>query len=122
MNEQSQNKRLFSRISFDATTLIRNCDQEWETTLLDISLKGALVEKPDTWDAPIGSEYTLYITLSADTSICMEAIVAHIENDHIGFNCHHIDLDSITHLRRIVELNTGNEELLNRELSTLRRD
>jgi len=121
MSEQ-QDHRVFSRIVFDAKTIISNAEQEWETELLDISLKGALLDKPATWDAPIGAEFKLSILLSKDTAIYMEANVAHIENDHIGFNCHHIDLESITHLRRIVELNTGNDELLHRELSALKRE
>jgi len=119
MSEQ-QEQRIFSRINFDAQTTIMSNDQEWKTTLLDISLKGALVTMPDNWNAEIGSTFNLKITLSEDTTISMEATVAHIENEHIGFHCVHIDLESITHLRRIVELNTGNEDLLHRELSSLR--
>lgn len=122
MSEQQQDHRVFSRIVFDAKTIISNTEQEWETELLDISLKGVLLEKPATWDAPIGTEFKLSISLSKDTTIYMEASVAHIEKDHIGFSCHHIDLESITHLRRIVELNTGNDELLHRELSALKRE
>jgi hypothetical protein len=33
--------------------------------------------------------------------------------------CHSIDIDSVTHLRRLVELNLGNADLLQRELSAL---
>jgi len=120
MSEPQEN-RVFSRIVFDAKTIISNADQEWETNLIDISLKGALLDKPETWNASKGDEFKLVIMLSEDTCIFMEASVAHEENDHIGFACHHIDLESITHLRRIVELNTGNDELLNRELSALKR-
>jgi len=49
----------------------------------------------------------------------MTASVAHIDPTRIGFICEHIDLDSITHLKRLVELNLGDEELLHRELSSL---
>ncbi|VAX04921.1 hypothetical protein MNBD_GAMMA20-584, partial [hydrothermal vent metagenome] len=45
----------------------------------------------------------------------------HSENDHIGFRCEHIDLESISHLRRLVELNLGDAKLLDRELSALTR-
>lgn len=119
MSEQ-QEQRIFSRISFDAQTNITGNGKQWTTTLLDISLKGALVSMPENWDADIGSTFELSISLSEDITIFMSATVAHIENRHIGFHCEHIDLESITHLRRIVELNTGNEDLLNRELSALR--
>ena len=54
-----------------------------------------------------------------DASIRMDVTVAHVEDQHIGFRCEHIDLDSITHLRRLVELNVGDIDILNRELSAL---
>ena len=120
MSDAPQDKRNFSRIIFDAHTHISHDDKEWKTELLDISLKGALVERPDNWDEELGSEHLLRISLSGDNRIDMQASVAHVEANQIGFACHHIDLDSITHLRRIVELNTGNEELLHRELSSLK--
>jgi len=41
------------------------------------------------------------------------------EPERIGFACTHIDIDSAAHLRRLVELNLGNPELLARELSAL---
>jgi len=121
MSNQKQEHRAFSRIIFDAKSIIIGKDNQWETELLDISLKGALVQRPSSWDFALDSSFELDIKLSEDTVIQMEATVAHIEDDHIGFRCDHIDLESITHLRRIVELNTGNEDLLHRELSALNR-
>jgi hypothetical protein len=49
----------------------------------------------------------------------MDVEVAHQENDEMGLNCKDIDVDSITHLRRLVELNLGDPKLLERELSAL---
>ena len=49
----------------------------------------------------------------------MKVIVARIDHDHIGFYCKNIDFDSIVHLKRLMELNLGNAELVNRELSAL---
>jgi len=115
-----QDNRVFSRINFDAGASIIAEGHEWVTTLLDISLKGALVQQPDDWQGEVGMKSLLHITLSEEIVIDMQATVSHIENGHIGFRCDHIDLESITHLRRIVELNTGNEDLLHRELSALR--
>lgn len=117
-NEPNE-KRNFSRIRFDAHALIKGEHAKWDSDLLDISLQGALLRLPENWDASIGTPFELEITLAPDAIINMETVVAHIEKDHIGFRCEHIDLDSITHLRRIVELNMGDEELLNRELSSL---
>ncbi|MGB1059017.1 MAG: hypothetical protein ACPGZU_02735, partial [Ketobacter sp.] len=44
---------------------------------------------------------------------------AHLEGNRTGIACDHIDVDSASHLRRIVELNTGNEALLEREIEAL---
>lgn len=121
MSNETQEQRAFSRITFDAKSVITGTDSQWETDLLDICLKGALVMRPAGWDHPVETSFGLDINLSADTVIHMDASVAHIEDDHIGFRCDHIDLESITHLRRIVELNTGSDELLHRELSALNR-
>jgi len=115
-----QENRVFSRINFDANASIIAEGHEWMTTLLDISLKGALVQQPDDWEGEIGSSALLHIALAEDTVIDMQATISHVEGGHIGFHCEHIDLESITHLRRIIELNTGNEDLLHRELSALR--
>jgi hypothetical protein len=122
MTEDNHNNehRSFSRIPFDAGVTVKGKKSSWQSTLLDISLKGALVEMPDNWSASTGDSFEVEITLAPDVVIDMQAIVAHSENNHVGFRCEHIDLESITHLRRIIELNTGNEDLLHRELSALR--
>ena len=45
--------------------------------------------------------------------------VAHREGRRAGLACQSIDVDSVTHLRRLVELNAGDPDLLQRELSAL---
>jgi hypothetical protein len=37
----------------------------------------------------------------------------------MGLQTEHIDLDSISHLRRLIELNVGDADILNRELGEL---
>lgn len=39
--------------------------------------------------------------------------------DYLRMNIHHIDIDSASHLKRLVELNVGTDELLHRELEHL---
>lgn len=120
VNSDSQDEhRRFIRIPFDSRVQISNSDKTWSTELLDISLKGALVSQPKNWVSDIGGCYDLDIQLGTDQHLNMQVAVSHEEGKRIGFRCEHIDIDSITHLRRIVELNTGDEELLHRELNTL---
>lgn len=108
------------RILFDAPATLTRDEQRWQTQVIDVSLKGALVRRPPDWNGAPGETYQLALQLDDDRLVIrMEVSVAHVHSDSIGFHCDHIDLDSITHLRRLVELNLGDAELLNRELSSL---
>jgi hypothetical protein len=49
----------------------------------------------------------------------MDATVSHIRGQHIGLRCQRMDLDSVTHLRQLVEHNADNPALLERDLATL---
>ncbi len=119
---ESDEKRRFTRIPFSATAHIVNAMGSWYAPLVDISLKGALVEQAENWEGKIGDHYLIELNLDeseSDIAIRMEVEVAHMENNHIGFSCQHIGLDSITHLRRLIELNLGDDRILDRELSAL---
>lgn len=112
-NEQ----RRFKRIPFDmpgrivSTTTVR---------VIDVSLKGALIVKPPKWKGSKGDPISIEIPLDSDASVIrMDMRIAHVDAGRIGLVCEHIDLDSITHLRRLVELNLGDDELLQRELAEL---
>ena len=88
---------------------------------MDISLKGALVSRPAGWQGHIGDRVILEIELGKEAAprITMEARVAHVEADCIGCECLDIDVASISHLRRLMELNLGDAALLERELAAL---
>ncbi len=49
----------------------------------------------------------------------MEARLVHITPTEAGCKCINIDLDSITILKRLVELNVADDTYLERELSAL---
>jgi hypothetical protein len=117
---RSDEKRIFSRITFDASVRMTDARGEWQSSLQDISLKGALVKIPSGWQGKPGDKCRLrIILLGGDAEIDMEAAVAHIETNSVGFRCEGIDSDSAAHLRRLIELNLGDEALLDRELAAL---
>lgn len=116
----SDERRRFTRIPFDAQTLLQQDDWQSQVQLIDISLHGLLVMAPDDWSASIqDAPYIIVIELNDGSQIRMEAALAHAEEGMLGFTCTHIDLDSISHLRRLIALNTGDEQLLERELKAL---
>lgn len=60
------------------------------------------------------------ITLADNNVVIrMQVMLTHPEAGHAGFTCHHIDLDSASHLRRLIEFNLGNEASLQRELHAM---
>ncbi len=124
MNTQNPNEsRHFSRIAFhaDVQLQIHLIDEIQTAQLLDISLKGALlkIDKPLTKAANLRS-CTMTLLLGRDgENITMKGNVVHQSGQFIGIECVHIDLDSMTNLRRLVALNTGDEKLLEKELSEM---
>ncbi len=122
MSQQTaqSDKRQFSRFVNYSSIIINKAEQHWESSLLDISLKGVLITKPENWSDNNGGDFKLSIHIdNSELEINMDIHLVHTENNHIGFQCDSIDLDSITNLRRLVELNLGDEELLEREISNM---
>ena len=112
-------QRRFSRIPFDVPATLGLEQQTWETGLIDISLHGALIKMPADFEPAADGQYQLAVHLEGGPDIRMDVSVAHHENEELGLRCDDIDVDSITCLRRLVELNLGDPELLERELSAL---
>lgn len=116
----SRNRRQFSRIHFQAEACLFLPDRELAVELVDLSLKGALIKPKDAFFVTVGSSCTLRVQLDdAATVIRMEATIVHHQGPFYGLACREIDLDSVTHLRRLVALNLGDEMLLERELALL---
>jgi hypothetical protein len=114
--------RHFTRIPFDAQTTVSQGNHSWPVELLDISLNGVLFKQPDVWSIHPGNSLMIDIRLADHTHIKMESNLVHITPQFVGCQCHHIDLDSITLLKRLVELNVGSDEYVERELAALIND
>jgi hypothetical protein len=112
-------RRRFVRIKFDARTELSQGQYIWPVTLLDVSLKGLLIEKPEPWLGNPEESFDVDIHLSDEEEVKMEVRLAHDDHGHLGFVCEHIDLESIGHLRRLVELNLADHAELERELAAL---
>lgn len=115
----SQERRRFTRIAFDAEAEVRAGERRWVSKIEDISLKGVLLSKPEGFDAQPGDALTVETWLDSDVQLVLPVTLMRIGDDFLGCVCGAIELDSITHLRRLVELNLGDESLLDRELEHL---
>jgi hypothetical protein len=116
----TEDRRAFTRIPLSSQVTLHCGTSQWTTQLIEISLKGALLRCPDGCEAHIDETCLIELPLSSPRkAITMQGRITHRENDSIGFHCECIDLDSISHLRRLVELHIGNEAQLERELAEL---
>ncbi len=120
MSNLANEKRRFHRILFDAPCDVHWQDRVWRTEVHDISLRGLLLQVPAGWDVPLNDPCEVVIHLDDwQTGIVMAVELRHVEAGRLGFKCQYIDLDSASHLKRLVELNLGDQALLERELSHL---
>ena len=112
-------RRKFSRILFDAHVELAQGEFHWRATLLDISLKGLLIQQTLPGAVIKADPILVKILLSDNTSIAMSVVVAHQHHNQTGLMCTSIDIDSVSHLRRLIELNLGDATEAERELSEL---
>lgn len=115
-------RRYFWRAAFHAPAKVVAAEGEFAVCILDISLKGALLEQAPSWDALRGAKCQLLISLGPNVEICLWCTVMHVDGARVGLRCDHTDLDSVTHLRRLVELNVGDHNILERDLTSLVHD
>ncbi|MBV7314939.1 PilZ domain-containing protein [Shewanella sp. NIFS-20-20] len=110
-------RRKFSRIFFNANAYIAQANIRWPTRIIDLCLNGALVERPPRLN-PDSDDLVLHFTLpNSDVSLQMKVEATHQDTDWLGLRTQHIDVESISHLRRLIELNLADTNLLDRELN-----
>ena len=119
MGDTMENRR-FSRVSFKGKAHLEIGSQSCATEVLDLSLKGALIKKPADWPRTLPKVMELRISLNDfPVELVMEVSIAHQSATLVGLHCEKIDIDSVSHLRRLLELNLGDADLLSREISEL---
>ena len=117
--DKTEDKRHFHRIIYNAKATLSGNQATQSCNIIDLSLKGCLLRFEQPWSEPLDELYTLTLQLSDSVSIKMEVSVSHVVGNEVGFKCEHIDIDSISQLRRLVELNLGDSTLLERDLLAL---
>lgn len=107
----SEDHRRFPRVTFDAPARLATPTGAWDTHIADISLQGILLEQPKGWpEEPDFTDCHIDVPLNADTHIRMDARIIRVTADgHIALEWHSLDVESLGHLRRLLELNLGGE-------------
>jgi hypothetical protein len=109
--------RYYSRISFVADAEVFVDGMRYPAEMLDLSLRGTLLNLESAGAVDIGMSYPLKIHLpSSDITIRFDAELVHKNGNYAGFRFQSLDVESMTHLRKMLDLNTGNHAKLTDEM------
>jgi len=113
-------RRRFSRIIYQVPALIEQGNLAMQATIQDLSLHGLLLKVEDA--KPLDSLLPVEVGFSfiqSEQMMQFSAGIVSIAGNVIRLKISNIDIESISQLKRFIELNVGNNELLNRELEHL---
>lgn len=115
-----QNRRQFSRVLCAIQAKLTLGENQFEVKIHDISLNGALIQL-DCKGMTLTRQFGLlsFQLDNTDFEIEMNIAVVHQKNNEVGLQCNAIDIDSVSLLRRLIELNLGDDNQLHKELSQL---
>jgi len=112
-----EDKRYFSRINFPAQSQIEINDKVYDGNLLDLSLRGALLNFKEQISIKMNDSCTLTIQLhSSDIKLIFDAVLIHIHQNNMGFKFISEDVNTMTHLRNLLSLNVGDYDKITDEL------
>jgi c-di-GMP-binding flagellar brake protein YcgR len=117
-------RRKFSRINFTEQCSLSETTSgktvTWDTDILDISLNGALIRSPENYNKSENIPVLLSLKLTgSDIVLEIKGVICHQEESFLGVKFTSISLESISHLKRLIQLNLADESLLHREISQL---
>lgn len=81
-----------------AAVLISCADNSWNSQVRDMSATGVLVDRPPDWTGKLGDLAALDMLIGEDLHIHLDATVARLTDQHIGFAYARIPEDKETQL------------------------
>ncbi len=113
-------RRRFARILYRAPALVTQESAHVATTIQDLSLHGILLSAIDEPNLDTTKLVHVEFPLpESDIVIQLTAKIVGMNDSIIRIEIEYIDINSIAHLKRLVELNIGDDSLLYRELQHL---
>ncbi|MFC1237060.1 PilZ domain-containing protein [Vibrio sp. F74] len=112
-------RRRFSRIVYNAPAELHQGPLKISCSIMDLSLHGLLLNaivEPIEKTKPVDIFFRLP---ESDITVSLQAHVVEMSDLYTRVSIEHIDIDSISHLKRLIELNVGDEQLLHRDIEQL---
>lgn len=115
-----EERRKFVRVKFLTEVEVVHFDNTYQAELIDLSLKGALIHAKNKIPMGIGNTCNIKIRLAAkDLALKFKAELIHQNGDNLGLKFLTQDIDTLIHLRRLLELNIFNHDIISKELASL---
>jgi hypothetical protein len=114
---KNEERRHYHRVGFHGSAMLSSGDVTTSVEILDICLAGALLKLSS--EVQNMNPFVLKVTLSDEVSFQMSGS---LESRRDGNTALHRDLNQLEndyHLRRLLELNLGDPELVERDVKTL---
>ena len=124
----SKEKRQFQRLAIDMNGLLNIAEHTFEVRVLDLSLQGVRVRVDSNSALDISQPLTLTIQANADSpTITLFGQITHVQHEAertpaatvLGIQLTHIPLEDLGALRRLLLLNSGEQDMDTNELMIL---
>ncbi len=113
-------RRRFSRIVYQAPATLVQESQTFESSVSDLSLHGLLLTCEQSQQLSLNEQVQVDFTLpDSEVNIQLTGLIVGVNGHVIRLSIENIDIESIGHLKRLVELNVGDDELLHRNIEHL---
>ncbi len=113
-------RRQFLRIIYQVPVTLYQDTLSVTGHIQDLSLHGLLLNAEHAerlqLDHPVDVSFTL---AGSDVTIYLVAKLISNKPQAVRLSIEYVDIESITHLKRLIALNVGNDELLQREIEQL---
>jgi len=84
-DEQPRSGTRHARMPIQSTVLLSRGADSWTSDIEDISASGVLVVKPGAWRYGAGEHFVLDMMIGPELNIHVEATIARVTAEHIGF-------------------------------------
>ena len=108
--------RNYHRIPFHTTATILMDQRQFSCELIDLALRGTLLQTDEEVSLSIGERAQVKIALAnSELKLTFGVELIHRAQNQYGFLFIDADDESLAHLRRLLELNLGDDEQVERE-------
>jgi len=117
--DNSNEARRFTRVDFSIAANVKAGAQQFVGSVENLSLKGMFLVTDKTLPVDEDVEITIALNNQLENGLIIDAKVARVANDGIAFVFDKIEFDTYVHLKRLIELNTGDADMMDKETENL---